>query len=521
MALGHFLSGAASGVNLGVAAGDKIGGAILKRSAIEEQERKADAQLRQAAALGAWDRAYKVLENPDFPSSTKISIYNGAGRAALRSLGYDMPELPADAEWGPDFTKYARGFNAILSDPTATFEEKRAWAAPLFAQMAADPRLAPVIKDYRDQLAAQRLREVDTIANVYGRILADDPTLTDDEKGLFYAQRAIAQAPDRPEDEPWIRQARQERGLVVAEGMNKAHAQRAAQREAASKGVVKLGATERAVEIDPVTGAAREVVGAAPTGPALSQAVKDIIQGEFGVRVEQLDPSRPADAAIIKRARTLAREEDVSRAAATGREAARIQTEAKMGAPIADDAVKYVHRRTLEPPAPNMAMGDVVKSRDYLAVSPSQAQRLPQFFSTTAGLDMAGEIIAGRPDLFPPSTGNRATDTAAVAAARVKYQALRVSGTDPDIAQLETLKGQLPQTVRLFGDSGNIAVAERTMAQEFFGVGPATRETVEAKLRTVRKLVNESFSLAKEYERPTATPAAAGPTKNDPLGIRR
>ena len=44
-------------------------------------------------------------------------------------------------------------------------------------------------------------------------------------------------------------------------------------------------------------------------GPPLSQPVKDILQGEFGVDPRKLDPARPADAALIRQARVKAKEE--------------------------------------------------------------------------------------------------------------------------------------------------------------------------------------------------------------------
>lgn len=72
----------------------------------------------------------------------------------------------------------------------------------------------------------------------------------------------------------------------------------------------------RGVERPDVTAAARKA-GAVTAeqerakGPALSQPVKDYLQGEFGVDSRKLDPTRDADRALIRKARTAVGEEAI------------------------------------------------------------------------------------------------------------------------------------------------------------------------------------------------------------------
>lgn len=288
-----------------------LGGVVLKgaKDAIDVRQKQADAEakqaqneatLKQSAALGAFDKAMTLINNPDFPSASKVAIYNGAMRGALRNLGYEMPALPEGTEWNRDFTGYAKGFGAILSDPSTTYQEKQELVMPLFAQMSRDPRLAPVIKDWQDQLAARRQQEVSGFANTYYRVFTGQAS--EEEATQLAAQQAIASAPDRPGDLPSVRQARQERALILAEAQRAALTQRDGDLKRQGEMGVTVGKDQRRFERDPVTGQLREVVAAAPEGPSLSQPLKDKLS-EFGVDVKALDPTKPNDAAIITRAR--------------------------------------------------------------------------------------------------------------------------------------------------------------------------------------------------------------------------
>lgn len=275
----------------------------------QQQKQEADARakaaqhkatLEQAAAFGAWDRGMKMIENPHFPSASKVELYNSLMRPAAESVGFSLPEVPAGTTWDANFTKYAKGFTAIMSQNISA-EEKRRLAQPLWDEMVADPNTAPMIKMQQDQIAAERQQRVSLTANLAYRVLSGQAS--EEEATQFAAERAIANAPGQADELPEIAMARQERALILAEGTKLALAQRDEEMKRRMDQGRPLGKDQRLIERDPVTGEAREVIKAAPEGPALSQPLKDLLSSDFGVDVRALDPTKPNDAAVIARAR--------------------------------------------------------------------------------------------------------------------------------------------------------------------------------------------------------------------------
>lgn len=166
---------------------------------------------------------------------------------------------------------------------------------------------------------------------------------------------------------------------------------------------------------------------------------------------------------------------------------------AKQKETIGDDAIRFINKRTLQHPPADMKRGDVQGSEDYVQINPTQAPVIRQAQTTKTSLDTYERIVLSRADIFPPSTGSTAKDLGAITLATAKYKAK--AKTDPQIGELDTLKLSLPNTVRLFGDTGNIAVAEREIASAALGLGPSTREQALARLDLVRSLVNQNLEV--------------------------
>lgn len=178
----------------------------------------------------------------------------------------------------------------------------------------------------------------------------------------------------------------------------------------------------------------------------------------------------------------------------------------KMNQQLGTESGLWVSIDTLENPPPTTTRGEVQNSGKYVSATPQQAAKAGPFRVAMDGVATAREIIDRRPDLFPKPTGNALKDAANVKIAQAKYQALKLAGTDTDIATLETLVGVLPTYVRSFGDVGNIADREREAAKEAFTiVNGGTSDVVHQRLNVLEKGLRAGYSLGKHY-----TPGGAG-----------
>ena len=488
-------------------------GALLRVGAmVDEREQEAAqnkaradqqaAQLKQQANIGLLQLYAGRMSDKTNPRAEQYKWYVAARDLAQRMGDNTFPDIKEN-EWNPNFAKYVVRAADIYAKPLTRAERRRLLSAYRAEIAQENPQAALYLQREEDYLTAEHEAEINKWAVREYRILTDAHDLTEAEVMLRHAARAWANHIDTTDDED-TRNLKNESAIILM----------AAQRRALEWKDAELK-RRKDVTLQPPAGT--------PVYEITQGGAKLLVPGEPPAKTV---PPVQAAAATYSRLRkenpTLTREQAATLAfdehgdvpeslkpfvdplVEAAKKAAADAEKAKRDQPIGPGATHYVNRFTLESPSPDTPGTELVKKGGaFIAVSPNQAARIPQFRATLSGIDLAGQIVATRKDLFPPSTGNKAQDAAAVAAARLAYQAFKLSGADPDVMTLETLKGQLPQTVRLFGDTGNVSEKEREMAQQFFGVTPATRESIDAKIATIRKLVNESFSLAKDFKPPT------------------
>lgn len=163
-------------------------------------------------------------------------------------------------------------------------------------------------------------------------------------------------------------------------------------------------------------------------------------------------------------------------------------------APAASEATNYIHRQTLQPPPPGMTKSQIEASGQYVQAS-TQAQGLVRPYQTIkTTLDRLEDILERREDLFPKASGNAYVDTVNVAKAKAKFFALRAAGIDADVKLLGQMEATLPTIARFFGDTGNIAVAERVINKEAVGLSPMTAQAAQQMIDQMREYANASGS---------------------------
>jgi hypothetical protein len=280
---------------------------------LKAAEARNQQQLDQQAALGAWTKVSEQMKTPGLPRAVQHQLYQSS-RPLAEKLGFVMPDISVE-EWGPNFGKLFQQASAVLSMP-GTYEEKQQRLNAMLADASGDPNVALIIKRQDDMLKAQREAEVAGFSNLAYRHLAGQAS--EEESRQLAAQMAIANAPDRPDDAPYVRTARQERAIILAEAYKNALKQRDEDLKRNKETFVTAGKDTRVLEQTP--GGLVERVGVVTEGPALSQPIKDVLAGDFGVDVRTLDPSKPNDAAVIARARRQV-EDDARRKAVADAEA--------------------------------------------------------------------------------------------------------------------------------------------------------------------------------------------------------
>lgn len=189
--------------------------------------------------------------------------------------------------------------------------------------------------------------------------------------------------------------------------------------------------------------------------------------------------------------------------------------------PSATDATHYVNKTTLQPPPPGATLSQIQQSGQYVQVAPQSLPGVKQLNTVKTMLDKADSIIASRPDLFPPSSGNVLMDNLKVAQAKAKF--LAGKNTDPDVRELYSLQAGLPSVVKAFGDTANVAVAEREITQHAMGLGAATREAAESSTRTIRDMADagaQALGFPGLLKRQQGQPAQGAPQGARTLRIR-
>jgi len=166
------------------------------------------------------------------------------------------------------------------------------------------------------------------------------------------------------------------------------------------------------------------------------------------------------------------------------------RTEVEQQKPIGEDATRFVNIHTLRTADPSRPRRDVENDKSYVQVAPQQAQGMAYYSTIKQMLDSLDDIVVSSPNLFPPSTGDSAKDVGAVLAAQGKAWAQ--SKTNPTIGRLQTAKSTLPGVVKTFGDTANVAVAERGITEEAVPLTPKTRESALAQIDQLREYLNAS-----------------------------
>lgn len=175
--------------------------------------------------------------------------------------------------------------------------------------------------------------------------------------------------------------------------------------------------------------------------------------------------------------------------------------------PSATEASHYVNRETLQPPPTGMTLTQIQQSGQYVQVPAASIPAVKQLNTVKSMLAQAENAITKRPDLFPPSTGNVLRDNLNVGIAWGRFKA--GAKTDPDIGNIDSLKIALPSAIKAFGDTANVAVAERQVSEQALGLGPATRESALARIRAIRELAN-SGAAASGFPNLLGPPTASG-----------
>ncbi len=166
------------------------------------------------------------------------------------------------------------------------------------------------------------------------------------------------------------------------------------------------------------------------------------------------------------------------------------KTAADLQAPIGQEATRFLNVHDLKSVDPSMPKGKVYSSKDYVQIAPQQAQGIAYYPVVKETLEDAEKIILRNPQFWPASTGNASKDVGVVAQAwgKAKLQKL----TNADLGRLDTVMITLPGVIKTFGDTANVAVAERAMTLSGMPLGAKTREQALAQIDELRGLLNAS-----------------------------
>lgn len=264
----------------------------------------------------------------------------------------------------------------------------------------------------------------------------------------------------------------------------------------------------------PTTGTVVPVQGAAPTVSLTKPLSQSPLSPDARRQIEAAT-GRPLDAGVrdatqltpvqnkawedyLKAEKLAERQSQSALIADRSHALAETKKAAEQAKPIGKAALHYVHREALSHPPAMTPTGEVEGSADYVQLTPERIKAVQQLPGIAGNLDELDEIVqrrssvtSGRPVLFPRSTGDARRDRANQLVARAKGWALGES--DPDIARMKALEIQVPQMVKLYGDTANIAVAERLAAVGALGLKPNTAEAVEAQLDLHRRGLNRTL----------------------------
>ena len=187
--------------------------------------------------------------------------------------------------------------------------------------------------------------------------------------------------------------------------------------------------------------------------------------------------------------------------------------QAKAKALIGRQALRYIHRDTLQHPASSLATGAVENDPSYVQLTPERIRAVQSLPAIAGNFDELDDIVNRRDDLFPRSTGNVDRDKANVLVVQAKAWARGMA--DPDIARLKALEIQVPQAIKLYGDTGNISVSERLTAVGSLGLGPNLAESTWAQIDLHRRGLNRSLgplNVAPHFKIPDRTPSKGSPS---------
>lgn len=155
--------------------------------------------------------------------------------------------------------------------------------------------------------------------------------------------------------------------------------------------------------------------------------------------------------------------------------------------PIGDKASQYVHPAKYMTPSPAEPRGEVEKTYRHIPNASNPGRGVMTVWGL---LSKATDIVERRNDLFFPLTGSTASDIGQRTKAELAWRAKGLAG-DPDIAELKALLAAIPQMVRSFGDTGNIAFSERQMTTEATGLeGPNSKVAALSALQVLLDLTN-------------------------------
>src|SRR5262245_30737361 len=189
-----------------------------------------------------------------------------------------------------------------------------------------------------------------------------------------------------------------------------------------------------------------------------------------------------------------ARVKSAQEAAAAG--AKTTATEAAQAAfpPKAQDATLYRHKKTWSPPPSNMSLTQIQQSSDYAPINQQSIQAVAQARVVKGMFGEIDQIMARRPDLYPTTTGDKVKDAYNLTKATAYFKIPGIAKYDRDLARLEAITAALPTLVKAFGDTANIAVAERYIAERSIGLTPSMRDAAQARIDTLRGFMNEAMS---------------------------
>lgn len=161
-------------------------------------------------------------------------------------------------------------------------------------------------------------------------------------------------------------------------------------------------------------------------------------------------------------------------------------------------ATHYLNRNTWQPPPPGMTSSQIQASGEYVQVPTARINSLSQGRVVKGMLDELESIIVKRPDLFPvKATGGTVLDDALRLGKAKGYSMIPgAKDYDADLARLSSLSITLPSAVKAFGDTANIAVKEREIAEQATGLRPGMQDAALARVDLIRRMINDSIQTA-------------------------